>query len=111
VRPVNNAAGRVVFVLSLDGKALARVQWNRTGDAGVGFNAQQKVALIAELEEKALVLSARPVAGAEHGDNRSVADDFLVARAAGVQRANVCVIGLFGLSGAARGAEQREGQR
>jgi hypothetical protein len=60
--------------------------------------------LLRELEQKAFVLAAWTVVRAEHAEHRALRDDFGVARAARIKRADVSVIGFLSNAAAASGA-------
>jgi hypothetical protein len=51
--------------------------------------------LLGELEKKAFVVATRAVARAEDGEHGALGNDFGIARAAGVEGADVRVVGLF----------------
>ncbi len=110
VRPVDHAAGRVGLVLTFDVDDLAGMERNRTDDIAVDFDAQQQIASIAQLEEKALVRAAGSVSGSQEGDDRAPSEHLDVRLAAPVGAANASVVGLFGLPGTAAKNGERQSE-
>jgi hypothetical protein len=103
---MNHASARIVFELPLDRHGFAGMQRDRSRDINVRLDPQQQIAFLREFQEKAFVLAARTVAGSEHGKDRAGSKHFRIARAAGVECADVRIIGLFGLPRATAGERE-----
>jgi hypothetical protein len=85
---------------------------HRSRNIDVGLDAQHEIALLGELEKKAFVVATRAVARAEDGKHGALSNDFGIARAAGIECADVRVVGLFRMPSAATGeCKQAEGER
>src|ERR1700733_7743739 len=76
VGPVNHSAERIVFVLPLDGDAIALREGNRAGKGGVCFAADDRGAAGRKAEEKAFVRTRTPLLDAENPGHVAVGDDF-----------------------------------
>jgi hypothetical protein len=108
MRPVDNAAARIVFKLAFYRDDVAGLNRHGTGNIDICFHAQQKIALLVELKQKAFVFAAPSVARAEDGNHSALSDDLNVARSAAIEPTDLRVIRLLGCATAARRAEERE---
>jgi hypothetical protein len=104
---MNHAAARIVFELPLDGYGFAGMQRDGSRDVDVRLDPQQQIAFLGKLQEEAFVLAARAAACSEHGKDRAGSKHFRIARAAGVECADVRIIGLLRLPRAAAGEREQ----
>jgi hypothetical protein len=105
---MNHATGCVIFELAFYRHDLAHFERHGPGDIDVGLDAHEQITLLVEFEQEAFVFAARTAARAKHAEYGSTADHFGTTRTAGIERADLRVIGLLCLPAAARRAAERE---